>query len=645
MSVGASPVDAVAPWSGPDDDPDTTWLLRRERILDRLAPWERRTRVLAAPAGFGKSVVVEQLLGELRAAGDPPTVGRLSLRRHDGPARLALRLSGVVTSLDGDTRAIGRSIDPGSSRLGQRTSRAFAEALVPLGEVVLVIDTTRGPAGGPYGGQLADDLDRLIGDLPPTAQVVVEQRRPWSPDRLQGRDDVLVVGAHDLLLTAEEAAGLVAAASGRALDDGEIVDLMARTGGWPVAVRLAAAAMRGTADPPTALRSIRPSERRIAAFLQDEVVGWQPPPLRSLLQRTSVLDVLTPAACEAVTGDPAAGRFGALLEAEGIATGTEVGPGTVSLHPLLRGFLRAELHEADASAAVALEARAAAWWAAQGQLERAADQLIAAGAWAELLDLADQHGTAVFEGGQAAELLRWLDAVPRASSEWRHEVGLRRALALTMLGETRRAEGILDELGDGSHQHRVAEQLVADTIRSIWVFFDGDPASVLGRADAALAELDRSDPDELPDLLGITRAASLRSLLQGARGRARWYLRDLAGARADLGALVASGDAYPPWRVNAMGTLALVEAWAGNLERAQGLIDRAMLEAGARGLLEHPSTLEVRAASASVHRERGNLDAAAERLDELLTLASRTAPAGDHGHPRRRARALAPRCR
>ena len=65
----------------------------------------------------------------------------------------------------------------------------------------------------------------------------------------------------------------------------------------------------------------------------------------------------------------------------------------------------------------------------------------------------------------------WLDAVPVDAAEQRREVHLRRGpFVLTMLGETRRAQGALDDLDD--QELSTAQRLVADTVRSVWVFFD-----------------------------------------------------------------------------------------------------------------------------------------------------------------------------
>jgi LuxR family maltose regulon positive regulatory protein len=143
-------------------------------------------------------------------------------------------------------------------------------------------------------------------------------------------------------------------------------------------------------------------------------------------------------------------------------------------------------------------------------------------------------------------------------------------------------------------------------------------------ADAALAELERTAPDELPDLLGLTNHAGLTTMLLGSRGRARWYLRELDGARADLGTIVEAPGTYPVWHVHCHGTLALIEAWAGNLVRARELANRGLSLAGRHGLLHHPATLDVRAALAAVHRERGELDLAERQLDHLLAIANRT---------------------
>ncbi|MBV8159745.1 MAG: hypothetical protein JO265_02365 [Acidimicrobiia bacterium] len=75
-------------------------------------------------------------------------------------------------------------------------------------------------------------------------------------------------------------------------------------------------------------------------------------------------------------------------------------------------------------------------------------------------------------------------------------------------------------------------------------------------------------------------------------------------------------DVYPPVLLQTLNTLALVEAWSGNLRAARLHGMRASAVAARSGLLHHPAVLEARVALARVCRERGNQRRAAELIGD-----------------------------
>ena len=86
----------------------------------------------------------------------------------------------------------------------------------------------------------------------------------------------------------------------------------------------------------------------------------------------------------------------------------------------------------------------------------------------------------------------------------------------------------------------------------------------------------------MPAVMNLGDVESLRTMALGSGGRAHFLAGHLGEARTWLKlALASSGSAYSIWRVSALGSLALVEAWSGNTERAEtpgrrGAGDRAI---------------------------------------------------------------------
>jgi len=88
-------------------------------------------------------------------------------------------------------------------------------------------------------------------------------------------------------------------------------------------------------------------------------------------------------------------------------------------------------------------------------------------------------------------------------------------------------------------------------------------------------------------------------------------------ARAWLeGALASRGAAYSAWKVHGLGSLGLLEAWCGNIGRAEMLADEALEVARSVGMLSHPSTADAFLALTLVALQHGEPRRAALSLHE-----------------------------
>ena len=74
--------------------------------------------------------------------------------------------------------------------------------------------------------------------------------------------------------------------------------------------------------------------------------------------------------------------------------------------------------------------------------------------------------------------------------------------------------------------------------------------------------------------------------------------------------LASPGAAYSAWRIGILGSLGLVEAWVGRLERAQAVADEALSVARDVGILTHPVTADAFLATSLVALQRGQEQAA-----------------------------------
>src|SRR5439155_449054 len=126
---------------------------------------------------------------------------------------------------------------------------------------------------------------------------------------------------------------------------------------------------------------------------------------------------------------------------------------------------------------------------------------------------------------------------------------------------------------------------------------------------SGLASVDDAD---LPDVLGLTGGRiDVSSAAFVSRGIAYMYQGRLSAARCALEGV--PDDAHGVWRAIAMSSLALVEAWSGNLTTGEQLALRAVSFAEHVGLGDSPIT-NARHAFALVALQRGDLGRAGPLL-------------------------------
>ena len=243
--------------------PDLTEVRRGDLVRRLEEEPGGRIVALVAPAGSGKTTVLRQWAGR-----DLRPFAWLALDgRHNDVRRL---LADVARAVDD---AVGADVD-----------RPF----------VLVLDNVDAVVARPA----LRALRAIAGDLPPHATLALGSRRepPLPLARMRVERAVAELGPGDLALTRQEILAVFAGA-GHDLDRQEADGVLQLTEGWPVGVSLAAR-FCGSGD----LRRFGGADRLVAGYVRDEILACLPPDRAAFLVRTSILDVLTAPACDALLG-------------------------------------------------------------------------------------------------------------------------------------------------------------------------------------------------------------------------------------------------------------------------------------------------------------------------------------------------------
>jgi LuxR family maltose regulon positive regulatory protein len=572
----------------------------RARLVEQL---ERSVRskltVISAPAGYGKSTLLDHWT--MREHRGRVVVVRFEPSDQPGDATNRLRSALVSLGAQPATR-----------------SRAAREALSAwrwpapgaLGAATLVLD-----GADVLGASFMHSVVLpLVWATPPNVHAVVAGRtRDPVPPTVSRRTDLAILDERDLAFTGDEARLLFAQVSGRALTDAQLDVVMTKTQGWAAGLALAAVGLHGLGDTDAHLAAFSGCSHHVAALFRREVLARETPVARRFLTHAAPLPSLTAALCGEAVGPTGCGALLESLARRGTFTSRPPGSGPrYVLHPMFREFLRHELSLDDPGAERQVLLRAAAWYTAHDSPEPAARCLVNAQAWAELLTLARRCGPALVRDGRAGTVLEWLTAIPAHDDPDR---ALLIASVRTAMGSFAHAAGnarAVEALHPSPRQ-----QLAINALRATWMFFTSPSDAALQRIvpvreafEAAGAGLGRS-------LVGTVSSADLAVMVTVLRGRDSWFAGDLEGARLMLEPTTEQRALSLPVRLRAVSSLALLEAWAGNLVAAAVHADRAITIATHAGIAGHPAVVEAHLAVSHVHRERGALPAARRVLDDV----------------------------
>lgn len=569
--------------------------------------------LVVAPAGSGKTVLLSQWVATLQDA----RVAWLEMGEADVDAvHFARRFLAALAGLDPLLADLGAPLGTAGSGLGESLLEAVAAALTEVpGRIVVVFDDLHRVSNS----EVVTDLWRLVDLLPPNTHFVFSSRADlklgWSRHRLQ--HGLVEIRQAELAFDAEGASRVLERIMRRPVNASTANTIVERTEGWAAGIQLTGLSLRFRSDTEELVEAFAESDRLAIDYLGEEVLDAQTPLRRTALLRLSALDEISPGLIEAVAGVEDGGRFMRELEDESMfVVAVPDAPDHFRFHHLFRDLLRYRLRASDASAEPRLLAIAAEWHVARGEDRAAIECLIAAKRWKRALDLILGIGRDVYERGETATVARWLSLVPAEVRARRTEAELLYGILEGMSGRAAKAEEIFRGILADTALPRGAE-LIARAYLAACVQFRPHPEVHLEEGRRALRLVAETPVDLVPDLIHMTSSAMLSTLVMGSIGRAHFLLGDTESARGWLQrALDSPGSTYGPFRIHALGSLALVDAWSGRLVRAVELSDEALELARELHLLDHPAPADAYLARVLVAIQRGEPEVGAVALHE-----------------------------
>jgi LuxR family maltose regulon positive regulatory protein len=395
------------------------------RLNDGLAAG-RQITLLSAPAGFGKTVCVGDWVSTL----EWPVTWLTLDPADDEPQRFFTYFCAAL-----------QQAAPG---VGEEIAALLAAGQLPPGEIISATLINDLLAAEHSCLLILDDLhliqDRfilqvlqtLVGNLPPALHLVLLTRE--DPDlplaRLRARNQLTEIRAGDLRFTRPETADFLSQVMGLSLAQSDIASLADKTEGWIAGLQLAGLSIRDRADRSAFIAGLRGTHRFILSYLTEEVLQRRPPEIQDFLLQTSVLERLTGALCDGVTGRADSVQLlEQLLSANLFLIPLDDEGRWYRYHPLFADLLRDRQLARPKGETLELHRRASRWYAQAGMGSEAIDHALAATDYAAAVALMEDHAPDMLMQWHKKRVQDWMQALPPA---WAARC-LKTSLALTWM--------------------------------------------------------------------------------------------------------------------------------------------------------------------------------------------------------------------
>jgi LuxR family maltose regulon positive regulatory protein len=538
-------------------------------ILDEAL--ERPLTLIAAPAGFGKTTLLQSWLAAR------PDLDVAWLTSDDVSDDQSFWAS-VLAAVDGAAAA-------GAETPFDQLLRTLEER---PGRVVIVVDDFQRIRSRAVLGPLTLLLNRA----PAGVHVILATRRdPALPlHRLRLAGHLTELRARDLAFRLDEAAEFFSAA-GLELSPELVHGLLARTEGWAAALRFAAISLQTHGEAESFVRALTRTEHAVAEYLVAEVLGAQPARVREFLLSTAICDRIDGGLADELTGRTDGARTLAALERDNVFVELEPDGRWYRYHSLFAELLRTEACREPRERIRELHLRAARRLAAEGDRLDALQHALAAGDAQAANDLVAHLWVEVDGRGDDALARAIIDRIePNAASDQPH-LCLLAAWERLRHGDPPRADAWLKLADTRRRSLGPADRAAFDFGRSVIELRRARLVGDLPALDRALKRFAR--PTSPP--AGPHDDDGRRALMLCSRALADAWNAELGEAST---ALEAALDAARRTRLGALQSevasmLSLVCAFRGDLTRAARLARPVLaeLEGGNQGRHEFVAAL------------------------------------------------------
>ena len=419
-------------------------LLPRPRLLDWLdSNADKRLTLLSAPAGYGKTTL---LADDINASSRPFAWYQLDAQDSDPTVFLTYlieALRNMKRAPETLTHAVGQAsqslLDSAETTISpQRVLTVLINELAEQIEVPwLIVLEDYHYITSPILHQL---VDFLIDNAPDGLHIIISTRvdPPLALAKLRARGQLAELRVSSLRFREDEVAKWMQSDMPE-LSHESMNLLSEKTEGWVAALQIVRSSLSGrdAEGVNEMLSGLSGSQQFVFDYLAEEVFKRLPEDMQEFLLRTSILQQMDEAACNAVASVSNAQSILGELEKQNLFVASlDSQKRWYRYHYLFREFLLSRLQRVETESVVGLERSAGAHYEAQGELEVALSHYLNAHDFESAARVVSIFASDYVERGRVEVLHRYLSRLPDDVMKANPELLLSHGSALLRLGQS-----------------------------------------------------------------------------------------------------------------------------------------------------------------------------------------------------------------
>ncbi len=426
--------------------------LPRPRLLDWLdSNSDKRLTLLSAPAGYGKTTLLADFINTsslpFDKAQDKPFAWYTLDAQDSDPTVFLTYLIESLRSMkrapESLTRAVGQTAQSllDSAEANISPQRVLTVLINELAEQIetpwLIVLEDYHYVASPVVHQL---VDFLLENAPDGLRVIISTRidPPLALARMRARGQLAELRSSSLRFREDEINKWMQSDAPE-LSNESLNVLSEKTEGWAAALQIVRSSLAGrdAQDVNAMLSGLTGSQQFVFDYLAEEVFKRLSDDLQEFLLRTSILQQMDSAACNAVAEVNDAQPILEELEKQNLfLSSLDSQRRWYRYHYLFREFLLNRLQRVEAESAASLERSAGRHYESQGELEASLSHYLNAREYESAARVVSVFAADYVERGRVEALHRYLSALPLGIMKANPELLLQHGNAHWRLGQT-----------------------------------------------------------------------------------------------------------------------------------------------------------------------------------------------------------------